>query len=214
MATETIICDPLEVRDEILALGLDAEGLVECVRYAEREWSFVTANDAVGFGSMVIYDKAGRALRDRYLGKDWVKDDTNNQCAIKNPEKGIRVVPCNFDDKAGDRLVTPTNKSPKGEVSRKSSMCNRTAWMPGIPKANPTSEDGFQTWVLGIYVGYERQTSAEISLPTGFEGQRFTDFGKRIVLLSVVDGEGIGLKRVDGADGDAVGVVDIALRRK
>lgn len=211
---EAIIWKPVEVRNEIEALGLNASDLIECVRYAERERSFVTENDALGFGNTVVYDKAGRALREKFVGRDWVKDDSNNQCAIKNPTRMIRIVPCNFDEFAGNRLVRPTNRSPKGEVSRKKSMCNRTAWLPGIPKEEAASDDGVQTWLLGIFIDNELPTTAELSLPIAFHGDHFTDFGKRIMLLSSSDDEGIGRRRRDDSGDDAVDVVDIAIRRK
>jgi hypothetical protein len=211
---EAIIWKPIDVRNEVEALGLDVEGLIDCVRYAEREKSFVTKNDAVGFASLVVYDKAGRALREKYLSKDWIKDDSNNQCAIKNPVTMVRVVPCNFDEFAGNRLVRPTNKSPKGEVSREKSMCNKTAWLPGITKGDPASEDGFQTWLLAIFTDDERPTTAELYLPIEFDGRYFTDFGKRIMLLTGSDDEGVGRNRGDDSSDDAVEVVDIAIRRK
>ena len=196
------------------ALGLDIDGLIDCVRYAEREKSFVTANDAVGFGSMVVYDKAGRALRAKYRGNGWVKDDADNQCAIKNPRTMVRVVPCNFDEFAGNRLVRPTNKSPKGEISRKRTMCNMTAWLPHVPRAASVLDAGFQAWVLGIFTDDDRPTTAELSLPIAFSGHYFTDFGKRIMLLTGDDNEGIGRKLGDDPDNDAVEIVDIAVRRK
>jgi hypothetical protein len=198
----------------VSALGLDIDGLIDCVRYAEREKSFVTANDAVGFGSMVVYDKAGRALREKYLGNGWVKDDADNQCAIKNPRTMVRVVPCNFDEFAGNRLVRPTNKSPKGEISRKRTMCNMTAWLPHVPRAASVLDAGFQAWVLGIFTDDDRPTTAELSLPIAFSGHYFTDFGKRIMLLTGDDNEGIGRKLGDDPDNDAVEIVDIAVRRK
>ena len=163
--TGAIIWNPIEVRNEVDLLGPDVDGLIECVRYAERERSFVTDNDAVGFANLVVYDKAGRALREMYLSKGWVKDDTTNQCAIRNTTTMVRVVLCNFDEFAGNRLVRPANKSPKGEVSRKSSICNRTAWLPGIPRSELTLDAGYQTWLLGIFADEERPATAELSLP-------------------------------------------------
>ena len=211
---KAIIWNPVEVRNEVSALGLDVDGLIDCVRYAELEKSFVTDNDAIGFASMVVYDKAGRALREKYLGGDWVRDDSDNQCAIKNSCTMVRVVPCNFDEFAGNRLVRPTNKSPKGEISRKKSMCNKTAWLPGIPRGDANSGGEFQTWVLGIFTDDERPTTAELSLPIAFSGQFFTDFGKRIMLLTGSDDEGIGRKFGDDSGNDTTEIVDIAIRRR
>jgi hypothetical protein len=194
---------------------LDRDGLVHAVESAEHEKSFVTSNDLIGFGNYIVYAKAGRALRERYLPKDWVKDDSNNQTAIKHPKAKIRIVPCNFDEFAGNRLIKPTNKAPKGEVSRKKSACNRTAWLPGLepPIIDPALNDGYQTWVLGMYIDDERPTGAELSFPVGFDGRYFTEFGTRIVLISG-DGDGVVRKRDDSTDDDAVGVVDIEIKRK
>jgi hypothetical protein len=214
---EAIIWKTLDVRNEVQALGLEFAGLVDCVRYAERERSFVTANDAVGFQSTVVYDKAGRALRESFLGPDWIKDDSNNQCAIKNVKLKIRVVPCNFNRGAGDRFSkNVSNKSPKGEISRKKSACNMTAWLPGFEteSSDTLNNDGFQTWLLGIFTDDFEPTTAELSLPITFEGSHFTKFGKRIMLITREDGDsGNRLKGTDDGN-DAVEVVDIPIRRK
>jgi len=211
---EPIISDPIEIRHEAAALGLSAEGLISCVRYADSERGFVTENDAIGFGSYVTYDKAGRALREIFLstGK-WTRDDSYNQCAIKNAETKIRVVPCNFDEFAGNRLATPSNRSPKGEISRKKSMCNLTAWLPGMVPEGPTMIDveGYQTWLLGICAVEGLKLGAELSLPIAFKGHYFTKFGKRIMLIS--DGDDAIVERKEKGDGE-VGVVDIEVRRK
>lgn len=214
---EAIISDPIDVRNEVEILGLDVQGLIDCVRYAEHERSFVTKNDSAGFAYTIVYDKAGRALRERYLGEHWVRDDSNNQCAIKNPSLGIRVVPCNFDEFAGNRLKRPTNKSPKGEISRKKSGCNATAWLPGFPEIDFSSpgDDNFQTWILGIYTDDEKPTAAELSYPIEFSGKYFTRFGKRIVLISGEDEYGKSKGRGDtDPESDAVEIVDIDIRRK
>jgi hypothetical protein len=179
-----IIWKPEEVRDELAALGLDYDGLVDCVRYAEQEHSFVTANDAVGFASMVVYDKSGRALRERYLGANWKRDNSHNQCAIRNDATRVRVVPCNFNECAGDRLREPTNRAPKGAVSKHKSRCNRTLTIPGLFSDSADPDDQIQTWLLGIHVDGVRPTTAELSLPVDFDGQCYTEFAKRIILLS------------------------------
>jgi hypothetical protein len=160
------------------------------VRYAEQERSFLTANDAVGLPSYMVYAKAGRALRERYVGAEWNKDNSHNQCAIKNPSRKLRVVPCNFDECAGDRLGTPTNKAPKGEVSGRKTRCNRTLWLPGLPKPGGMDDPEYQTWLLGMNVDGERPTTAELSLAIDFDGQYYTDFAKRIILLSGDEDDG------------------------
>ena len=208
-----VVWQPLEIDNTLLEMGLDREGLTRAVRFAESERSFVTSNDPVGFGNYIVYAKAGRALREVYLPKGWVKDDSNNQCAIRNVELKIRVVPCNFDQYAGNPNIRPTNKAPKGEVSRKKSACNMTTWLPGFEAVEPELNDGFQTWLLGLHVDEVRPTGAELSLPVLFEGSHFTRFGTRIMLLSGDDDIGASRKQ-RGSDDDAVEIVNIAVKRK
>jgi hypothetical protein len=213
MAEHKIVWQPLDVDNLPHVMELGREGLEHAVRFAEHERSFVTSNDPIGFGTYIVYGKSGRALREWYLPKGWVKDDSNNQSAIKHPKTKIRVVPCNFDEFAGNRFARPTNKSPKGEVSRHKSACNRTAWLPGLepPIIDPKLNDGYQTWVLGMHVDDARPTGAELSWPVGFDGRFFTQFGTRIILLSG-DDPSVGKRK--GSDDDAVEIVDIKIKRK
>lgn len=220
MTLKPIVSEPIEVDNLLEDLGLDRAGLTHSVHYAEHEKSFVTTNDPLGFANYVVYAKSGRALREYYLPKGWHRDDSHNQTAIKNPEKMIRVVPCNFNEFAGNPHFKPTNKSPKGEISRKKSACNRTAWLPGLepPVIEPALNDGYQTWVLGIYTDDIRPTGAELSLPVDFDGKFFTQFATRALLLSGEGGGGGGVRRREngpsGPGDDAVGIVDIQIKRK
>ena len=209
---ERILSKVIDIDNQLKEMGLDRKGLTEAVRFAEHHRSFVTANDPIGFPNYVVYAKLARSLRETYLSKGWTKDDSHNQAAIKNAKNKIRVVPCNFDEYAGNRLVRPTNKSPKGEVTRKKSACNRTAWLPGIPPIAPEFNDGYQTWILGVSIDDEHPTGAELSFPVAFDGNFFTQFGTRIILLT--GDEDRGARVVDTSGGDAVEVVDIEVKRK
>ena len=93
-------------------------------------------------------------------------------------------------------------------------MCNKTAWLPGVQKSESVFDDSFRTWILGIFTDNERPTTAELSLPIAFDGHYFTDFGKRIMLLTGDGDSGIG-RRIDGDNGDdTVEPVDITIRRR
>jgi hypothetical protein len=223
MAEKAVVWEPLETDPLLLDMALDRAGLVQAALFAQHERSFVTINDPIGFGSYVAYAKSGRALREWYLPKDkeWERDNSNNQVAIKHPKKMIRVVPCNFNEFAGDPFNTPTNKAPKGEISRKKSESNLITWLHGFepPVIDPDLNDGYQTWLLGMYFDDIRPLGAELSLPIEFDGKQFKKFGRRIILIwSGADGGGSAVRKQvdDGGSGgsDAVGIVDIAIKRK
>jgi hypothetical protein len=214
MPLKPLVWEPIDVDNLLDDMKLDRDGLLHAVRYAEHERSFVTINDPIGFASYIVYAKSGRALREQYLPKGWVKDDSHNQVGIKHPETRVRIVPCNFNEFAGNRFKNPTNKSPKGEVSKNKSACNLTFWLPGLepPPIEPELNDGYQTWLLGIHISDEHSVGAELSLPIKFDGRQFTKFGTRIILISGNDEQAVAKRR--GSDDDAVGVVDIAIKRK
>lgn len=198
------------VNSHLSVMGLSRDDLIRVVRYAESERALCTDNDPVGFANMMVYARAGRKLREILLPQGWEKDDTNNQCAIKNPKTKVRIVPCNFDKGAGNRLQTPANRSPKGEVSRLKSMCNRTAWIPGlIANDVPISVDDYKTWLLGIHINDGSPTAAELSLPVDFDGSFFTQFGKRIILL-----DGSQDTSIEYSEDDSFDIIDISVKRK
>lgn len=207
-----IFSEAIEIENVLIGMGLTQDELIRAVRFAESERALVTDNDPIGFANMTAYAKSGRKLREIYLPRGWVKDDTNNQCAIKNPQTKVRIVPCNFDEAAGDRLQTPANKSPKGEISRKKSMCNRTAWLPGIVDSKaPVDDEGYKTWVLGIFIEDGHPTRAELSLPVDFDGNYFTQFGTRVILL---DGTDEAFSEEQPAEEDAFEIIDIQIKKK
>jgi hypothetical protein len=209
-----IIKEPLDVDAELHSMGLTRDGLVVAVRYAESERTLCTGNDPIGFPSYVVYARAARKLREIFVPRGWEKDDTYNQAAIKNIKAMIRVVPCNFDEGAGNEDATPANKSPKGETSRKKSLCNRTRWLP-FPEPFDSAQlddDGFKTWLLGIHIDDQSPTTAELSLPIEFDGKYFTRFGPRIILLDGTEPEPTPARK--GESDDAFEVIDIAISRK
>jgi hypothetical protein len=69
-----------------------------------------------------------------------------------------------------------------------------------------------------MYFDDIRPLGAELSLPIEFDGKHFKKFGRRIILLwGGDDGGGSAVRKQSGNDGggnDAVGIVDIAIKRK
>jgi len=209
--TDSVLFESADILPQLTALGLDREGLVEAVRYAESERALCTSNDVHGFSQITVYDKAARSLRETFVGAGWEKDETNNQAGISHPGLKIRVVPCNFDENCGNPLVEPTNRSPKGEVSKAKARCNATGWLPGLPDVEAQDGDDYKTWILGVFAVEGEPLRAELSFPVGFDGKYYTRFATRIILLRG-DEEG-----ARGARDDAPApteIVDIPIARK
>lgn len=211
-ATDIVKIHKAEIAALVAELGLDLEGLIEVVRYADSERSLCTSNDVHGFASMTVYDKAARGLRETFCGKGWEKDETNNQAGICHPDKKIRIVPCNFDQNTSNPLVQPTNRSPKGEVSKAKARCNATGWLPGLPDVPAQPEAEYKTWILGIFAVDGEPLKAELAFPVEFDGKFFTRFLIRAVLLRGDEDASPG--RRSGEAPSPTEIVDIPIARK
>ncbi len=212
MNDKMILSDRGETEPFLAGLGLDRDALIEVVRYAEAQRALCTGNDVRGFNLIMVHDKAARGLRETFCGEHWEKDETDNQAGIRNPKLKIRVIPCNFDENAGNLEKRPTNRVLKGQASRRKARCNRTGWLPNLPMPTPTKSE-YTTWVLGIYAEDQKPLAAELSLPLGFSGGHYYDFVRRVVLD--LRGEPMtGDRRQQPVRGGPVEEVDIVINRK
>lgn len=208
MASPALIIGAENVVLALRRLELDYDRLVEAIDWADGERALCTAHDHKGFDLIMMNARLGRALRDQFAGDRWQVDEKDNQPGIINPHLKLRVIPCNFDENAGNPLADPSNLREKGGASNSKTMCNRTAWFPGFePKEEEESE--FQTYVLGTHVD-ESSVRAELSKPLNFSSGRYTRFAPRIILL---DGT---RERIvyDPQDWKPTDDIDISVRRK
>jgi hypothetical protein len=203
-----------EAIELLRSMELEREALIEVVRFADRERSLCTGNDVRGFDLITVNGKAARGLREIFCGKNWIKDETDNQAAIRNPRLGLRVIVCNFDENTGNELIDPTNRVAKGEASRSKTRCNSTGWLPGLPDIPAQEGAAIKTWVLGIYSQEAEPLRAEISLPAYFVGGRYTRFSTRIILLTGLEGAPEPVRQEINPDRGPVEIVDIAVKRK
>jgi hypothetical protein len=99
-------------------------------------------------------------------------------------------------------------------VSKNTSFCNRQAWLPGLepPAIDPKIVDGYRTWVLGVYIDNINPVRAELSWPVDFDGQFFTQFAKRLILLTGEEETGGRRRKPD--DSSPTDIVDIEVKRK
>lgn len=214
MLQQLVVTDPIEIASEIKSLKLDVEKLSDVAKYAHSEGSLCTANDQKGYRLMTINSKVARGLREQFCGEDWVHDESGNQPGILNEAMGIRIIPCNFDENAGNPLLTPTNRSEKGSASSNKVRCNGTGWLPGLNFSviEDAEEKDIVTLVFGIYSEGDEPIGAELSYPVGFTGTKYTQFSKRIIILNATSDGQAPTNKSDM--GEPTEVVDIDVKRK
>ncbi len=212
MLAKRVLVEDFEVVPFLASMELDKDTLIAVARFADSQRALCTSNDVRGFDLITTHDKAARGLRERFCGNRWIKDEINNQAGIYNPFLNLRVIPCNFDEYAGNLFADPTNRVIKGEASKTKAHLNRTGWLPGLPIPEP-EKSTIQTWVLGIYAEDGKPLGAELSLPLTCIGGHYSQFVKRVVLISG-SGESERVVRSRPDRDDAVEVVDIAIKRR
>lgn len=210
--------DPIDADGQLRRWRVDRVGLIEAVRYAHSFYVECTANDPLGFEHVVSYAKAGRFIRDTYVGfNGWVKDDSQNQTAIKNEDLKIRIHPCNFCALAANPNHSPYNLSDKGTAARENTRCNNQLSLFDTPEIlNDVEEnrDEYATLLLGM--NFEGDfPKAELSLPVKFNKKRFTKFSIRVPLLDGHSPRDADLQMPHPSKpNDVFGEVDIAIGRK
>lgn len=183
MTEPAIFIEPIYRDVELAAMDLEIDGLRWAVEQAHQVAAYINRNDVKGWRLIAMHNAAVRALRERFSGPHWEREDTDNQEGIRNPKRGQRIIVANFDELAGvpDKNVTPTNLRPKGQASWRKARCNQTGWLPGLDLPEPVSQE-WQTWVLGFCSDNEG-LGAELSLPLEFTGSRFSKLVKRIIII-------------------------------
>jgi hypothetical protein len=210
-----VLAKQMEIVPFLKEWDLEFDGLVEAARYADRERALCTANDPKGFELILMNAKVARGLREIFCGHRWKPDETDNQPGISNPFLKARVIPCNFDEYAGNPFVTPTNRAEKGSASNKKVRCNATPWIPGLidPTEAEEGEGGYTTFVLGTYFDLQTGLRAELSRPKAFSSGQYKRFETRVMLLDGSEDTSylVGAKTDRGGPTE---IIDIAIKRK
>jgi hypothetical protein len=83
--------------------------------------------------------------------------------------------------------------------------------IPGLLDDSTDPDDQIHTWLLGMHIDGVLPTTAELSLPVDFDGQYYTEFAKRIILLSGNEDDAPRSRRKNE---DPTEDADIVIRRK
>ena len=208
--------DPIEQDAQLFAWGLDRDFLVEAVLYARSFYTDCSSLDPLGFSRVITYARCGRRLRELHIPtRRWVRDDANNQTAIRNHDLRLRLHPCNLCGAAANPNTMPTNLSEKGSAAHYDTQRNYTPDLFGarapqlVPLAVPQIVQGYKTLVLGMNFEGE-YPKAEVSIPVSFMNGQYQAFTPRVPIL---DGNNPpGPRRIEVPDSGAFGEVDIPVK--
>lgn len=211
------LADPIEANDQLRVWGLDRETLKEAVFFAQSFYNECTDNDPLGFDKSIAYARAARRLRDLYGPDGWLRDNSNNQAAIRNESRRLRLYPCNFCSYTAHPFHQPVNLTDKGSAARGDTYVNAQLPLPlfhlphVLPGAEVAPKNKYTTLLLGMNFE-EEAAKAEVSVPVNFYKGKFKSLVVRVPLLDGTEPSPRPAAKPD--QDDFFGVVDIPVARK
>lgn len=222
--TAKIVSDPIQVSNELEAIGLTGEMALEIVHAMAGARADTTENDPPGSAGWSAWRMGIRRSREVTLHNrrfpDWERDETGQVSSVVNRKLGVRLLVANTGDGTGieaeDRY--PQNRSKKGGATDRLVQTNQGVFefmeqasnVVAFPKAVDAAQ-GVASWYVCVY-SEGSEVRAEVSSPIGIEGGFFTGFHKRIIIV----GEGgLGVDPVKNKKPDNIVVdFDIPVTRK
>lgn len=200
---ETIILrEPWDVDPRLVELGLDRKKLLTVVAVAVNEAANVTPHHCANAAGTLAYQHGTWALRNEFVGTDWVLDRPNNVEAIWNEFRKVRVVFSNVDVSCNDEQA-PKPRSEKGAGAERVCVGNLFG---SLPRYAPRQYAGEATY----YLMTDEKGAAELTRPV-ISGGTFSSYVERIYLT---DGSDLPDKISSFDTDDAVGGFDPLIVRR
>jgi hypothetical protein len=185
-AVETIILrEPWEIQPRLKELTLPKNKLIEVRDIAVHEGSNATLFHAANAAGTYSYHGGTWALRDRFVGGDWVLDRSNGVETIKNDKLKIIVAFSNVDLACVDAHM-PQPRTKKGSGAERAMMGG--GLFGDLPQYAPRPKGEWQFFYLMVDVN----GAVELTRPV-VQGGKFTAAIERIYLSDGSDDEGSGL---------------------
>jgi hypothetical protein len=181
----SIIYHPGDVVERLAQLELTEEILVNALVQANMYRARMTDHHGFLYRCTVLSGETVAALRDSLVPMGWEKKNDGHYDRVFNPRLKFCIAVASGDEATGDRLQTPSNKSPKGPRTVKAARDNRIADL--FPETLHIAEDApVQTWLL-LHCRLKDEIRLELSRPEQFDAaERYvTSWTERIILGTI-----------------------------
>lgn len=202
-AIETrVIREPWDVDRRLSEMGLARDKLLNAVAVATHEGANATPNHCANAAGTFAYQHGTWAIRNEFVGKDWVVDRSDGVEAIWNEALKIRIGYSNVDIACDDEQ-TPKPRSRKGAGAERACSGNLFGYLPRyapLPSGNDAT----------YYLMVNENGSAELTRPV-ISGGTFSAIIERIYLS---DGDDLAGDKLSLDDGDGAVDFDPLIERK
>ncbi|MGP4690304.1 hypothetical protein [Agrobacterium cavarae] len=179
MIQTNVLKEEYSVETRLQELGLSLALLLEVRDIARAAANSATAFHTANASGTYAYLEGSWALRDRFVGADWVMDRSEGVEAIFNKKLKLRIAFSNVD-LAANEFRHPKPRSPKGAGAER--VCGGNLFGDDLPSFAPIPEDGIATYYLMV----DDRGAAELSRPV-VQGRTFTACLERILLSGGLD---------------------------
>jgi hypothetical protein len=128
-------------------------------------------------------------LRTLLATMQWHIHEERNCPFISSPEQKISIVVMTGSSETGKNgLTTPTNQAEKGSVAESFSKKNQFELFFNQNAFEFVKENKIETRVWVLLYHYDKmikEVRFELSLPTGFDNRKITEWGERLILGSI-----------------------------
>lgn len=174
-----VLGEPWDVDRRIAEMELTKEGLVNAVQAARTASGNATALHPSNASGTFGYHEGIAALRQGYVGKEWVIDRKDGVETIRNDRKGLKIGFCNVGRACGEKAPKP--RSDKGAASERA--CGPMLFDPDELRYFVRDDAvGFAFYYLMV----DETGRAELTRPK-ISGKTFEGAVERIFLLPDAD---------------------------
>jgi hypothetical protein len=200
--------NPVEVANRLDQLGWRRDQLLEIVGAMVAARNGCTENDPSSAPGWMAWKEGTRRLREIARPMGLEKDETGQIPSVIDLRRGLKFAVSNTDEGTGIEDRIPQNRSRKGPATDRV-VCDNQGSLLGalektidvVPISMARTQPGMIVcWYLCVYCQGD-EVRAELSCPVGFEGDYFTDFFERIVLIGPDGDDGVKIRRNTPEDG-------------
>ena len=174
-----VLNEPWDVDRRVDEMGLKKEGLINAVQAARTASGNATALHPSNAAGTYGYHEGVAALRQEFIGDEWVIDRKDGVETIRNDRKGLKIGFCHVDRACGTKAPKP--RSDKGAASERA--CGPMLFDP--EELRYFVRDDAQG-VAFFYLMVDESGRAELTRPK-ISGKTFEGAVERIFLLAEGD---------------------------
>jgi hypothetical protein len=187
----TIIDDPAQVEARLQELHPDLKAFLirDAIRGGLGARNEVTRASAPTAAGVLQWLKTVEDLRTLLAALQWHIHEQQNCPFISSPDRSISIVVMTGNGETGKNgFEDPTNQAEKGAVAENFVQRNSQLELFNRDSFQLAKEKQKETQVWALLYHYDKglnEVRFELSLPTGFDNKKITDWGVRLILGSI-----------------------------